>query len=101
MKKYLGKRPKRIKEWARLGYNGKSDDPDYDHYKPRKDHKNDHGHHHHYNNNHNEKSGNDDDENNHGSYHEDDSHNNGTANWGGYEYKPMGPKTNWAKYDPY
>ena len=27
MQKYLGKRPKRIKEWARLGYNGKSDDP--------------------------------------------------------------------------
>jgi len=40
MKKYLGKRPKRIKEWARLGYNGKSDDPDYDHYKPRHDQKN-------------------------------------------------------------
>ena len=39
MRKYLGKRPKRIKEWARLGYNGKSDDPDYDHYKPRRDHK--------------------------------------------------------------
>ena len=40
MKKYLGKRPKRIKEWARLGYNGKSDDPDYDNYKPRHDHRN-------------------------------------------------------------
>ena len=38
MRKYLGKRPKRINEWARLGYNGKSDDPD--HYKPRLDHKN-------------------------------------------------------------
>lgn len=48
MQKYLGKRPKRIKEWARLGYNGKSDDPDYDNYKPRHDKKNKHnnGHNH-------------------------------------------------------
>lgn len=102
MQKYLGKRPKRVKEWARLGYSGKSDDPDFDYLKPRPDPianakpqpavkvvKEFSG---------NDEEGVSDDK---AGSKGGDALKEGYANFGGYEYKQMGPKTNWAKYDPY